>query len=251
MRFVLFALCCAALAAQSLTTERQAAIGRQFADEVNRRTTPVESSEIQNYVAQVGAKIASQSALSDSALKFTFSIVSTEEDNSLHEPLVLPGVYIFVPSRLLLTATGEAEFAGMLAQAIAREPLSIRVIQNSGASIPVFTFVGSFWGDTAMPAVPLRQQREIELQADKSAVLAISRAGFDPAAFLRFIERVQPPDSPRSPFPPRAERIAALRETLRNVPPAAYTESDEFYSVQQRLRPAPTEPRSPPSLFAK
>ncbi len=257
MRFVIFAHTCAALAAQSLTTERQTAIGRQLADEVNRRTTPVESIEVENYAAQLGAKIVSQSVLPDSALKFTFSVVSTEEDNSLHEPLVIPGGFVFVPSRLLLTASDEAKFAGMLAQAIAREPLSIQIarssiVQSNGEPIPVFAFAGSFMNDTSLPARgAIRESREMALQADKSAVLAVSRAGFDPAALLRFIERLQPPDSPRSPFPPRDGRITALRDALRDIPPAAYTESEEFYRVQQRLRPAATDPRSPPSLFTK
>jgi predicted Zn-dependent protease len=239
------------LAAQSLTTERQTAIGTQIADEVSRNTRPVESIEVQNYVAQLGAKIASRFVLPDASLKFTFSVVSTENDNSLHEPLVLPGGYIIVPSRLLLTASNEAEFAGMLAQAIARGLLPIQVAQNSGASIPVFTVIGNFMGDNALPGVAIGRQREAELQSDKFAVLAMSRVGFDPAALLRFIDRMQPPDTPRSPFPPHAARIAALREALRDVPPAAYAENDEFYTVQQRLRPAPPEPRSPPSLFAR
>jgi predicted Zn-dependent protease len=226
-------------------------MGRQVADEVNRRTTPVGSSEVQDYVARLGAKIADRFEFAESGPKFTFEVIATEEDNSLHEPLVLPGGYIFVPSRLLLFATDEAEFAGMLAQAIAREPFSLR-IQNNATGIPVFSLTGSFMSDTSLPARgAIRESREMELQADKSAVLAVSRAGFDPAALLRFIERLQPPDSPRSPFPPRDGRITALRDALRDIPPAAYTESEEFYRVQQRLRPAATEPRSPPSLFTK
>lgn len=115
-----------------------------MADEAGRRTTPVESIEVQNYVAQLGEKIASHSVLPDGTVKFTFSVVSNEEDNSLHEPLVIPGGYVFVPARLLLAATDEAEFAGMLAQAIAREPLCIQVVQNRATPIPVFTFIGSF-----------------------------------------------------------------------------------------------------------
>lgn len=225
------------------------AIGGQAADEVRQHTTPVDSTEVQSYVAQLGAKIAAQFVIPDSTPGFTFSVVSTDDDNSLHEPLVIPGGYVFIPSHLLLAATDEAEFAGMLAQAIARETLPIA--QISAEPIPVFTFVGSFMGDTVLPAGSMRRQREMELEADRSAIPAMSRAGFDPAALLRFIERVQPPDAPRSFFPPRGARIAALQETIRNLPPATYAASNQFYNIQQRLRPPPTEPRSPPSLFGK
>jgi beta-barrel assembly-enhancing protease len=117
MRLAPFALSCLTLAAQNLTLDRQAALGRQLAEEVRRHTTPVQSQEVQNYVAQLGAKITGQ--LPNPAFSFTFSAVSTGEDNALHEPLAIPGGYIFVPSNLLLTANDEAEFAGMLAQAIA------------------------------------------------------------------------------------------------------------------------------------
>jgi predicted Zn-dependent protease len=107
-----------ALAAQNLTLDKQPAIGKQVAEELRRHTTTVQSQEVQNYVMRLGARITGQ--LRDLAFSFTFSVVSTGGDNALHEPLAIPGGDIFVPSNLLLTANDEAEFAGMLAQAVAR-----------------------------------------------------------------------------------------------------------------------------------
>ena len=129
---------------------------------------------------------------------------------------------------LLLTAEDEAEFAGVLAQAIARGP---RRMKSDSGTIPIYFASGlSLEGlEALMPVDALTRWRGIEFQADASAAAAMSRAGFDPAALLRYLERVQPPDRPRSPFPPRAARIAALQEAIRNLPPAAYKESDELY----------------------
>jgi predicted Zn-dependent protease len=231
------------LAAQDLTLDKQAAIGKQLADEVRRHTAPLQSQEVQNYVMHLGARITGQ--LRDPAFSFTFSVVSTEEDNALHEPLALPGGYIFVPSNLLLAADDEAEFAGMLAQAVARAPLALKNHARTAGTMP-FMFVEGFAGDSVFPTGAFDQRREMELQADTSAILSMSRAGFDPAALLRYIERVQPPDRPRSPFPARADRIAALQKAIRDLPSASYSESDEFYAIQEQVRPLPP---SPPTLI--
>jgi beta-barrel assembly-enhancing protease len=245
MRWASLVVSCLTLAAQNRTFDKEAAIGRQVAEQVRRSTTPVESQEVQAYVARLGARLTAQ--LPSPAFGYTFSVVSTDQSNLLHEPLAIPGRYIFVPSSLLLTANDEAEFAGMLAQAIAHEPVRI---QNTAGTIPVI-FVDSFIGNDALPATVMYQRRGMELQKDTIAALAMSRAGFDPAGLVRYIERVQPPDQPRSPFPPRDARIAALREAIRDIPPAVYAESDEFYSIQERVRPAPPKPRSTPSLLTK
>jgi predicted Zn-dependent protease len=191
-------------------------------------------------VARLGAKIAAQ--LPAPSRSFTFSVVSTGEDNALHEPLAIPGGYIFVSSNLLLTARDEAEFAGMLAQAIARVPVPIR---SSTGTMPV-VYIDSF--DDVLPIGMIDQRRERELQADASAILLLSRAGFDPAALLPYVERVQPLDRPRSPFPARADRIAALQKAIGDLPPVSYSESDEFYAIQEQVRPLRPPP---PTLFRK
>lgn len=148
---------------------------------------------------------------------------------------------------LLLTAEGEAEFAGMLAQAIARGPLPIK--SNTG-TIPLI-FVDSFASDPLLPTAAMEQRRGMELQADAFAVSAMSRAGFDPSALLRYIERVQPRDQPRSPFPARAARIAALQDAIHGLPPATYAESEEFHGIQEQVLPTPPKPPSRPSLLRK
>jgi predicted Zn-dependent protease len=205
MRLAPFALFCLTLAGQSVNQDKVAALGRALAEEVDRHTTPVQAPEVQNYVARLGAKIAAQ--LPAPSRSFTFSVVSTGEDNALHEPFAIPGGYIFVPSTLLLTARDEAEFAGMLAQAMARVPV---LIQSSTGTIPV-VYVDSF--DDVLPIGMIDRRRERELQADASATLLLSRAGFDPAALLRYVERVQPLDRPRSPVPARPAALSVPRSS--------------------------------------
>ena len=241
MRLALLALFCLTVSGQNLTLDKQAAIGRQIAGEVRGHTTPVESPDVRNYVTQLASRI---TRLLPTAT-FIFSVVSTEDDNALHEPLVLPGGYIFVPVNLLLAANDEGELAGMLAQAIARGPLLVA----TSAAI-VITTVGSFGGDKYLPSAAMDQWKTLELHADQIAALTMSRAGVDPGALLRYIERVQPRDEAHSPFPPRAVRITALREAIRDIPPVVQEESAEFQRIQKLVRPAPPALRAPPSLLA-
>jgi predicted Zn-dependent protease len=243
MRVAVFAFFCLTIAAQDRLLDKEVALGMQLAKEVRRSTTPIESQAIQNYVSQLGAKLTAQ--LPSGAFPYTFSVVNGLA-NPLHEPLTLPGGYIFIPLSLLLNAREEAELAGMFAQAIARPP---HLIKGNG-TIPLI-FVGSFAG-TLLPASALQQRRgALELEADKSAALMMSRAGFDPAALLRYIERVQPADRPFLPFPPRAARIAAFQDVIRDLAPVAQTDGGEFLAVQEQARSEAPEPPEQPRPVLK
>jgi predicted Zn-dependent protease len=96
-----------------------------------------------------------------------------------------------------------------------------------------------------LPVAALLQERESDLQTDASAALAMSRAGFDPSALLRYIDRMQPPDQAYLQFPPRETRIAALQETIGGLPPKAYTTSDQFDVIRKQAHSEGPEPTRP------
>jgi predicted Zn-dependent protease len=224
MRSVFLVVLSLTLAAQ----DKEAVLGRQLAAEMTRSTTTVDSQPVRAYVSRLAAKV--QAGLHTAVVA------------KLHDPIALPGGYVFIPVSLLLAANSEAEFAGMLAQTIARGTISI----GNYMSVPII-FVGG--NDGLIPLAIIGKMRAKALQADADAVRMMSSAGFDPAALLRYIQRTQPPDEPHSPLPPRATRIAALEEAIRDLPPAFYSESgDEFYRIQALARPAPSN-RPPPSLL--
>jgi predicted Zn-dependent protease len=237
------AFSCLAMAAQDRALDQEAALGRQMAQELRHSTTllpaPVQNA-VEDYVVQLGARLAAQ--FPSPAFAYKFSVVPMDRTDALHEPLALPGGYIFVPLSLLFAASDEAQFAGMLAQAMARQPL--RINSDKPGMLPLF-FVGG-WGDAPLiPAAALNPWRDMQLQADAAAAVAMSHARFDPAALLRYIERLQPPDRKYSAFPPRASRIAALEQTILDLPKAAYTQNDEYYRIQDLARAATPKPRSP------
>jgi predicted Zn-dependent protease len=95
--------------------EKEAALGKQLAAEVRQRTTPIQNPAAQDYVNRLGNRLASHT---DTKVPFTFSVVAEDPCSTTHEPVALPGGYVFVPAALFIAAQDEAEFAGMLAHSI-------------------------------------------------------------------------------------------------------------------------------------
>jgi predicted Zn-dependent protease len=118
-------------------------------------------------------------------------------------------------------------------------------------TIPVIFALGDVNG--LVPASVLPQLREFELRADWWAVSVMANAGWDPAALVRYIGRMQPAEDPRqkfSPLPERDVRLVNLIDAIRDVPGGRYSVSDEFPRIQEEIRAAMpvTLPREIPSL---
>jgi predicted Zn-dependent protease len=221
MRWALV-LFCLSLAAQ----EKEAALSKQIAEGLLRSTTLVESAAVQDYVAQLGTELAVGA--------YSFRVVSA--DGALHEPVVLPGNYVFVPVKLLLAARDESEFAGMLAQALARGP--VRIDSQMG-TIPV-VFLDGFYGKYMYPASLRERVRQMDLSADIASISMLQSTGFDPAGLVHYIERMEPADQ---------QRITALQGAVRDLPSPAYADDEAFFRAQEQVRPAPPSPGKPPSLY--
>jgi len=233
--------------------EKEAALGAALAKEMDRQTKPSENIAVGLYVASVGRRLAAQ--LPDTGLTWTFTPVVDPLGG--HEPFGLPGGFIFVPEIVLLEAQSEAEFAGMLAHAMAHVAerhgtrMATRGQIGNAATIPL-VFMGGWSGtgnagSVLVPARFLKLQRTYEIDADQLAVRMMDGAGYDPGALARFIRRVLPSDY---------ERIALLDEAIHELPLAKYSfPNEEFQQIQEELRlmPVPTDepPRShrPPSLL--
>jgi predicted Zn-dependent protease len=235
-------------------SEKEAALGRHLAAEVRRRTTTLENLAIQNYLDRLGQRIAAQ--FPDPKLPFSFSTIAEDLCPTMHEPVALPGGYVFVPAALFLAAQNEAEFAGMLAHAMAHiaKRHGIRNAVNSGSS-PVI-FLGG-WAGGCSELVPrgfLAAQRSNEIEADLLAVETVAKAGFDPKELWLYVERVQVLGAATRWLPDRDQRLAALVSAIEKLPPTDYAVSaSEFAAARQKIRsvsaqPARSAERPAPSL---
>jgi predicted Zn-dependent protease len=224
--------------------EKEAALGAMLARETLDRARQVQSPAAQAYLARLGRRLAAE--LPSGGPAYTFEILA-HAGNSLQQPAVLPGGYIFVPAALFTTAGNEAEFAGVFAHALAHaaERHGVRTAQRGEvlnlASIPII-FLGGWSGidgpETLLPAGLARIGRELEIEADRLAVRAMAQAGFDPRAFLGYIDRRQAEDSALgSPLPPRERRLSEISQAIAELPTLSYSsDTDEFEQVREEVR---------------
>jgi predicted Zn-dependent protease len=220
------------------------ALGASLAQQVGRATTPLDSPAALEFVQRLGAKIAAQ--LPEPRFSYTFAVIAGDQNNSLHEPLSLPGGYIFVPASLFLAAQNEAEFAGMLAHAMAHVAArhgtraASRGELSQLATIPLI-FNGGFvnYGPrqtsaTAIPITFVRFQREYEQEADAMAVKLMPAAGYDPQALVRYFSRVWPNNA--ADVDSRDARIGAMDRAIQQLAPV--TSTNEFLGIQEQVRAA-------------
>jgi predicted Zn-dependent protease len=243
------------------TVEKQAALGRQLAADFRQHTTAIASPRVQDYVENLGRDLASQ--MPASPFSFTFSVIAEDPCPALHEPYALPGGYVFVSAALFSAAQDGAEFAGMLAHAMAHV-VERRATRQATRGEPIGSagtaevFVGCA-STVAVPLGFLKVQRNSELQADRLAVQTMAHAGFDPNALARYTERVQPPvpatPAAVSPLPPRDQRIANILSEIAKLPPPGYAAltTGAFQAAREEVVRSllPSNRSTPPSLMRK
>jgi predicted Zn-dependent protease len=250
--------------------EKEAALGKALAEETIRTSPLLDAPNAQTYVRLLGQKIAAY--VPDAKFPFAFSVIANDECRIAYEPTALPGGHILAPAALFVAAQDEAEFAGMLAHAMAhvtqrhgtRQDAGSRQQASANGGVVPLIFIGGFAatcaGGAAIPRAFLNSQRSAELEADVLAVQTMARAGFDPNALVRFINRVQKGATPQfnanSPMPDREQRVAAMRTTIDTLPPNEVTteRTPDFTSAREQVRrliEQPARPRVPPSLFKK
>src|SRR5437868_5867078 len=179
--------------------EKEIALGKQLAQEVERQAKVIDDPVIAEYVNRVGQNLVRNS---DAKVPFTIKVLDTEEVNAF----ALPGGFFFVNSGLLLKAETEAELAGVMAHEIAHVAARHGTRQatkgdliNYG-SIPLI-FLGGWTGyairqgaGLAIPLGFLTFSRGFESEADYLGLQYLYKAGYDPTAFVDFFEKIQSKD---------------------------------------------------------
>src|ERR1700745_4388651 len=178
------------------SVEGQINMGRQYADQVDNSSRLILDPVVTEYVNRIGQNLVRNS---DAQVPFTIKVIDSDEINAF----ALPGGFLYVTSGLILTATDEAELAGVMAHEIAHFAAhhATRQMTDSQllnlATVPLI-FVGGGIGlavqEAARIAAPLtltKFSRTFEAEADYLGVEYLYQAGYDPNAFISFFERVQ------------------------------------------------------------
>ena len=233
--------------------EKEIALGKQLAQEVERQAKVVNDPIISEYVNRVGQNIVRNS---DAKVPFTIKVLDSEEVNAF----ALPGGFFFVNSGLILKADSEAELAGVMAhetahvacrhgtkQATKGELMEIGLIAGS-------IFTGYGWtgyavrqlGSLAIPMTMLIFTRGMERQADYYGLQYMYKAGYDPVAFVDFFEKMETMERKKpgavakvfATHPMDEDRIKAAQHEIQTIlkpRPEYIVNTSEFNDVKARL----------------
>jgi hypothetical protein len=91
--------------------EREIALGKQLAQEVERSSKLIDDPVVTEYVNRVGQNLVRNS---DAKVPFTIKVIDSDEVNAF----ALPGGFFYVNSGLILRAEEESELAGVMAHEI-------------------------------------------------------------------------------------------------------------------------------------
>jgi beta-barrel assembly-enhancing protease len=176
--------------------EKEMALGKQLAQEVQRQAKIVDDPLIYEYVNRLGQNLVRNS---DAKVPFTFQVI----DNEVPNAFALPGGYVFVNTGLIELAEEEDELAGAMAHEIAHvaaRHMTRRATKTeiaSFASLPLSLLLGGWAGIIAGPAagvgVPmtfLSFSRADESEADYLGVQYMYAAGYDPTGVINILEKL-------------------------------------------------------------
>jgi predicted Zn-dependent protease len=239
-------------AQEDFTPEQEYYVGRAVTATIlgDARYPPYTDAKAREYVNLLGLSLAYCSSMPETFGGWHFLILDSAEINAFSAP----SGYVLVSRELLRCAKSEDEVAAILAHEIghvvlkhgigaidkARKTSALLSIAKAGVAVAGSTEAqkltatfGDVISDITTTLVNKGYARELEYQADATAVGILGRAGYDPRALVRMLEVMQTKWKKDGPgfmktHPAPADRIKALEPVLASVPapvapPAAAT----------------------------
>lgn len=231
--------------------EKEVALGRYLAAEIDREAKFVDDPLITEYVNRVGQNIVLHS---DAKVPFTIKVIDSDEVNAF----ALPGGFFYVNKGLILAADNEAELAGVMAHEIAHVAARHAVENQAKATLAEYgllagsIFLGGIPGLIINNAGPLaallgfmKFSRDAESEADKLGVQYLYAAGYDPNALATMFEKLAAKNKKKPGFLSKAfsthpqppdRRASSLALVARFPEREEYAIStSEFQKVKARL----------------
>jgi beta-barrel assembly-enhancing protease len=234
--------------------EREIALGKQLAQQVDRTAKFVTDPVVNEYVNRVAQNLVRNS---DAQVPFTVKVIDSDVVNAF----ALPGGFFYVNSGLILHADEESELAGVMGHEIAhvclrhgtKNATKSEIMQI--ASIPAMIFIPYTLAGYALyqgmnfmiPLAFLKFSRDEERQADYFGLQYMYKAGYDPNAFVSFFEKIeadekkQPGTIPKvfADHPPTPDRVEAIQKEIATILAAReeyIVTTSEFDTVKHRLQ---------------
>jgi beta-barrel assembly-enhancing protease len=247
----------------AVSTQQEVEMGQQEAQQISTQLPMLQDAEINNYVNDLGNRIAKLTPRSD--LEWHFAVVNTSVVNAF----ALPGGYVYVNRGILEHASSMDELAGVMGHEIEHVVLRHSVKQmeqqqgaNIGLSIACAltnvceSQVTQAVVNVGATAVFAKFSREDEVQADDGGFQNVMRAGISPRGMLTFFQKLLAEEQSQggsgsvapwfSDHPGTEDRIADIQRMLDALPPGTLaklqTNTSAFVAMKQRLAQLPPAP---------
>jgi beta-barrel assembly-enhancing protease len=235
-----------------ISTDKEIAIGRQYAEQIDKTAKLVKDPVVTEYVNRIAQNVARNS---DLKVPLTVKVIDAPDINAF----ALPGGFLYVNSGLIKAADNESELAGVMAHEIAHVAARHWASQMTKATLlqyatiplifvpmsyPVYVGVSSALS-YGVPLTFLKFSRADEAEADYLGLQYMYKAGYDPNAFAAFFGKVleeerRQPGSVNQLFadhPPTPDRIIKAEEEIQKLPPREQylLSTSEFDDVRGRV----------------
>ena len=237
-----------------ISQEKEVAIGKQYATEIDRSAKLLKDPVITEYVNRVAQNLARNS---DLKIPLTVKVIDSPEINAF----ALPGGFLYVNTGLILAADEEDQIAGVMAHEIAHVAARHWASQMTKATILNYAMIPLIFTPMSYPVymgvseamsfgIPmafLKFSRSDEAEADYLGIQYMYKAGYDPNSYVTFFGKVMEeerrnPGSVTSIFmdhPPTPDRIVKSEEEIKTILPKRdqyLVTTSEFDDVKARLK---------------
>jgi len=215
-----------------LSDQHERIIGSRLAQRFETGVLPDSDPIIIDYTSQLGQRIA---RLSDRAeIPYSFRVFADPAPRAV----AFPGGQIYISTGLMKQVDTECQLAGILAHEIAHiathDPSAVLERDLEDAELAAIArgsraasrgVDSSAAGAKALALLAVGYGQEVERQADRTALLYVSRAGLNPDGMIEVIENLNHPNGGKEMFweplagghPSPAQRVTLLRAELKSL----------------------------------
>ncbi len=176
-----------------LSESDELALGRKTNEEVLKQYTIYDNPVLQDYVQNIGAKLAAKSHRAN--LNYQFTVLDSKEVNAF----ALPGGYVYITRGLMAYLNSEAELAAVLGHEIGHVTARHSVRQHSATQL---TSIGAALSSIFVPGMTQASNQLVqfaggallrgygrthELEADQLGAEYLARTNYNPEAMLDVI----------------------------------------------------------------
>ena len=235
-----------------ISQEKEIAIGNQLAGEFEKTARLVEDPVVNEYIDRVGQNKVKHS---DAKVPFHIKVVDTDEVNAF----AFPGGFFYVNKGLILAADNEAELAGVMGHEISHVIARHATRRMSKGEYLQFMAIPALFVGGYLAQIGIRNAlglglnlellgitRESEKEADQLGIQYLWNTGYDPNAFVSFMEKLKEEEKSKPgklaswfrTHPSTDDRIIASLDEERYLPEKDnyMINTSEFDRVKARVK---------------